>query len=101
MTLMTAELLTLDMFGDKVGQVFVVEEADVPPVELTLTEAKALRNYGNAARTPFSLMFTSQGRAVLPQRTYVLRHASMGLHSIFLVPIAGGQEKVSYQAIFN
>jgi hypothetical protein len=30
-----------------------------------------------------------------------LRHATLGLRPIFLVPIAGSQEKVTYQAIFN
>jgi hypothetical protein len=98
---MAPELLTIDMFSDKVGQAFVVEETGVPPIELTLIEAKALQNYGNAAREPFSLLFTSVGGAVLPQRIYPLRHATLGLRPIFLVPIAGSQEKVTYQAIFN
>jgi hypothetical protein len=30
-----------------------------------------------------------------------LRHAALGLQSIFLVAIAGTKEKVTYQAIFN
>jgi hypothetical protein len=32
---------------------------------------------------------------------YALRHAVLGLHSIFLVPIAGNNENVTYQAVFN
>jgi hypothetical protein len=98
---MTPELLTLEIFKDKVGQTFVVEESGIPPVELILIEAKALRNFGEVARAPFSLLFTSQDSAVLPQRIYALRHAALGLHSIFLVPIAGSREKVTYQAVFN
>jgi hypothetical protein len=98
---MTLELLTIDIFSDKVGQAFIVEETGFPPLVLTLIEAKALRNYGNAAREPFSLLFTSEGAAVQPQRIYALRHAMLGLHRIFLVPIAGSQEKVTYQAVFN
>jgi len=98
---MTLELLTIDMFSDKVGQAFIVEETGFPALELTLIEAKALRNYSNAAREPFSLLFTSEGAAVQPQRIYALRHAALGLHQIFLVPIAGSQGKVTYQAIFN
>jgi hypothetical protein len=98
---MTLELLTIDMFSDKVGQAFIVEETGFPALELTLIEAKALRSYSNAAREPFSLLFTSEGAAVQPQRIYALRHAVLGLHRIFLVPIAGSQEKVTYQAIFN
>jgi hypothetical protein len=46
-------------------------------------------------------LFTSEGAAVQPQRIYALRHAALGLHQIFLVPIASSQGKVTYQAIFN
>ena len=98
---MTAELATIDMFCDKVGQAFVVEEPDFPAIELTLVEVIPLRNFANAARAPFSLLFTSRGSAVLPQRIYALRHATLGLQSVFLVPVAGNSESVTYQAIFN
>jgi len=98
---MTAELATIDMFSDKVGQAFVIEEPDVPAIELTLVEVTPLRNFANIARTPFSLLFTSRSSAVLPQRTYALRHAVLGLQTLFLVPIAGNRESVTYQAIFN
>ena len=101
MTRMALELLTIDMFSDKVGQSFVVEEPDAPAIELTLTEVTALRNYANAARAPFSLLFRSQGNAVLPQRIYTLRHVDLGPQAFFLVPIAGTKEMVTYQAIFN
>jgi len=94
-------LLTIDAFSDKVGQAFIVEEPDVPPIELTLTEVAAIRNYAKAAREPFSLVFTGPGGALLPQRMYVLRHAALGPQSIFLVPIAANRDRVTYQAIFN
>ncbi len=98
---MAAQLATIDMFSDKVGQAFVVEEPDIPAIELTLVEVTPLRNFANAARAPFSLLFTSRGNAVLPQRIYALRHAVLGQQTIFLVPIAGNSESVTYQAIFN
>jgi hypothetical protein len=98
---MSPEQLTIDTFSDKVGQVFIIEEADYPAIELTLTEVSPLRNYAKLKREPFSLLFTSQGNGVLPQRMYALRHAALGLHSIFLVPIAGSNENVTYQAVFN
>jgi hypothetical protein len=101
LTRMAVVLLTIDTFGDKVGQAFVVEEPDIPAIELTLTEVNALRNFADAPRAPFSLLFTSQGSAVMPQRMYALRHKALGLQSFFLVPIAGTKEKVTYQAIFN
>jgi len=98
---MTIELLTIDMFSDKTGQAFVIEEANSPPTALTLTEVKALRNFANAPRAPFSLLFTSQGDFVLPQRMYALQHTALGLQSIFLVPIGKDGDKVSYEAVFN
>ena len=53
---MTVELLTIDMFSDKIGQGFVIEEPDMPAIELTLTEVKALRNFANAPRAAHSLI---------------------------------------------
>jgi hypothetical protein len=98
---MTADLRTIDMFSDKLGSGFVVDEPDMPAVELTLTEVTALRNYAQATRAPFSLIFTAGAERMLPQRMYWLRHPTLGRQSIFLVPIARTREKVTYQAIFN
>lgn len=98
---MAIELLTLEMFSDKIGQGFVIEEPDMPAIELTLTEVKGLPNFANAPRAPFSLLFTSHGKGVLPQRMYPLRHAALGLHSIFLVPVGRDGDKASYEAVFN
>lgn len=98
---MTLEPLTIEQFNDKIGHKFIVEETDSAGIEFTLIEVTALRNYANARRAPFSLIFTSSGSAVLPQRMYALRHQELGLQSIFLVPIGGDAEKVTYQAIFG
>jgi hypothetical protein len=98
---MITDLVTIDAFSDKVGQAFHVEEADVAAVALTLIEATAMANHGKAPRAPFSLLFTSAGAGVLPQRMYTLRHAALGPRPIFLVPIAQKGEVVTYQAIFN
>jgi len=98
---MTTELKTIDMFSDKVGSAFVLDEPGLPELELTLTEVTPLRNYAQAAREPFSLIFTVPGARVLPQRMYWLKHQTLGRQSVFLVPIAGSKEKVTYQAIFN
>jgi hypothetical protein len=98
---MKLDMLTIEQFRDKVGDAFIVEDPDIARTELTLIDVAAIPNYANAARAPFSLLFTSPGRMVLPQRTYALRHPSLGLQSIFLVPIAGDAQKVTFQAIFN
>jgi hypothetical protein len=97
---MDLELLTLEMFSDKIGQAFVVDESGTP-IELTLIEATGLRNFANAPRAPFSLLFTSKGNFILQQRMYPLKHATLGLQSIFLVPIGHDGDVATYQAVFN
>jgi hypothetical protein len=98
---MPDELLTIEQFDDKIGQIFALDEADTPAIPLTLTEAKTLRNYANAKRVPFSLMFTSKGDFVLPQRIYALRNDVLGPVSIFLVPLTHQDGITIYQAVFN
>lgn len=98
---MPDELLTIAQFDDKVGQTFALDEADAPAITLTLIEVKALRNYTNAKREPFSLLFTSQGDFVLQQRMYALRHEVLGPLSIFLVPLNHQGGVTTYQAVFN
>jgi hypothetical protein len=98
---MPDELLTIELFDDKVGQTFALDEAEAPAIPLTLIEAKPLRNYANAKREPFSLLFTSQGEFVLPQRMYAVRHDVLGPLSIFLVPLSHDAGITTYQAIFN
>ena len=95
------EPLTRDLFNDKVGQIWVLDESGAPPIELTLTAVEALRNYAKLAREPFSLLFTTHGNFVLPQRIYALRHATLGAMSIFIVPVSREGDATTYQAVFN
>lgn len=98
---MTERVLTFDLFSDKVGQVWTLDEPQAPSVELTLTEALPLRNYAKLEREPFSLIFTARGDSVLPQRIYELKHAALGAMSLFLVPVGREGDVTTYQALFN
>lgn len=98
---MADDVLTLEMFSDKLDQVFTIEEPGVPTIKLKLIEAKAVKNYMNAERPPFSVIFATKGDFVLVQRIYQLRNAAMGTLGIFIVPIAKKDDTVTYQAIFN
>ena len=98
---MADELLTFETFSDKVDQAFVLDEPDTPPIELKLVEAKLVINYLKAERLPFSLLFTTTGDFILPQRMYQLRNDALGKLEIFIVPIARSGDVVTYQAIFN
>ena len=98
---MTEIRLTRELFNDRVGQTWVVDEPQAPAIELTLTEVEGLRNFAKLEREPFSLLFTTRGSFVLPQRNYGLRHAELGQMAIFLVPVGRAGEVTTYQAIFN
>jgi hypothetical protein len=98
---MAERQLTIDLFKDKVGQVWTIDEPKAPPIELTLIEVEPLRNYAKLEREPFSLLLTTTGNFVLPQRMYGLKHATLGAMPLFLVPIGREGEVTTYQALFN
>ena len=102
-TAVTSPLLTMEMFSDKIGQPFAIDEPNAPAIELTLIKAEPLPTYNlpPAARAPFSLLFTTTGDFVLMQRIYALRHAALGALTIFLVPVGKKDDTVTYQAVFN
>ena len=95
--------LVFEDFADKVGEVFVISEQDVPGIPLTLKEAKPLNPAMalRGVRPPFSLSFLARDPRVLPQRIYRIEHNGLGDLSIFLVPSAKDAEGVTYQATFN
>jgi hypothetical protein len=95
--------LVFEDFAGRVGEVFVVDEANFPAIPLTLAEAEPLpaRMAPQGVRPPFSLIFLGKDPRVLPQRLYRLEHEEMGEVTIFLVPVGKDAEGVSYQAVFN
>ena len=98
---MTELVLTIDVFSDKVGQIWTLDEPEAPPIELTLTEVLPLKNYAKLKREPFSLLFTTTGNFVLPQRIYAMKHATLGAMSLFLAPVGREGDVTTYQSIFN
>ncbi len=100
---MIERALVFEDFADKVEEVFVISEDDLPAVPLTLTEA-ALLNPAFAPpglRPPFSLTFVARDPRVFPQRLYRLEHQELGAVAIFLVPAAKDAAGVTYVATFN
>jgi hypothetical protein len=53
------------------------------------------------AQEMFSLIFRGAKEFVLEQRTYQLRHESLGEGAIFLAPISQDKEGILYEAAFN
>jgi hypothetical protein len=99
---MTSQPLKLEDFADKVEQVFVIANPDLPSIPLTLEAAGPLRGPAMPGlRPPFSLTFLAKDPRVLPQQLYRLEHGDMGVVEIFLVPSGKDANGVTYCATFN
>ena len=100
---MSNRQLVFEDFADKVDQVFVVSDRNVPAIPLTLAEAELLlaKPMGSGIRPPFSLTFLAKDPRVLPQNIYRLEHNGLGMLEIFLVPAAKDAQGVTYVATFN
>ncbi|NLS01687.1 hypothetical protein HGP17_33035 [Rhizobium sp. P38BS-XIX] len=95
-------IVALEHFAPCVGEGFDVDMGTAS-VTFTLTEVRPLpdRGFAGMTRAPFSLLFRSGSKVVLPQQIYRLKNATLGILDIFLVPVARDQEGIIYQAIFN
>lgn len=100
---MSDRKLVFQDFADKVEQIFVISDQNVPAIPLTLAQAELLpaKQARPGIRPPFSLTFLAKDPRVLPQRLYRMEHNELGDLTIFLVPIGKDAQGVSYQATFN
>ena len=97
-----SEPYELATFSACVGEGFQLELEDGESLDLELVEATALPAHQGAPRSePFSLVFRGPPGRVLPQSVYPMRHPRLGALSLFLVPIGGNEQGVSYEAVFN
>jgi hypothetical protein len=95
--------MLLEEFTPLIGRLF---KADCEPktLNLTLTEANALRPNPMAPRPPFILIFHSPPEAFLLEGDYVLRCGAWGPDRITIWPTIAppnGAPGYYYQAIFN
>jgi hypothetical protein len=90
--------LRLGHFDGRVGETFAMELGD------RVEEVKLVEAY-STSRSPqeasFSLVFRASRDVLLPQSTYDLEHADLGVLAIFLVPIASKEDGVYYEAVFT
>ena len=70
-------------------------------VKAELREVTTRGKDPTATRDLFSLYFHTGPVGVMPQGTYLMRHAGQGECDIFLVPIAGDADGVTYEAVFS
>ena len=91
--------LTIDDFAPLCGMLFDMQTSD-GVVRLTLTKVEASSASGRAGGA-FSLSFVAPQGPWLLQAIYSIKHPSLGMMEIFLVPVgplAGGN---GYQAVFG
>ena len=70
-------------------------------VKTELQEVTARGKDPTQTRDLFSLYFHTGPIGIIPQGTYLVRHAEQGECHIFLVPIAGNADGVTYEAVFS
>jgi hypothetical protein len=98
------ETFTVDTFAPRLGEPFAVEtEAGAVEVELVEATAHEPRRRGapDGARVPFAIVFLGPPDPVLPQGMYRFEHADLDAFEIFVVPIAGDEDGVRYEAVFT
>jgi hypothetical protein len=93
------ESLTIDSFRECGGTSFALLDGDLR-LELQLVAVRALGQEPAGGRQPFALTFRGPTDPVMPQATYLLGHAALGEHGIFLVPVGGSELGTDYEAIF-
>jgi hypothetical protein len=93
-----AELVRTD-FEPLVGEAFTAVHEGAP-IALRLEEVRAL---GSALRPggAFSLTFAGPSSPLLPQATYRVENAGLGVLDIFIVPVGRRQDSLIYEAIFT
>jgi hypothetical protein len=95
------ERLTIDDFGNRVGESFTATAAGGRILTLTLTSVDELSAPPDGGRKPFSLEFRDDVRDHVPQQTVAIEHTEMGAFDLFVVPLGPGPEGMRYEAIFT
>lgn len=97
------ENLTIDTFQPRLGALFTLVVDDDTRIPLKLTEVSP---WGPGAskgrpRVPFSLIFHTVPKAVLPQAIYRLESDTMEAMELFLVPLGPDERGMRYEAVFT
>lgn len=98
------ETLSRETFEGRIGERFLIALGTGDDLELVLAEVEgaAAGSLGERPARAFSLTFRGGPRdRHLAQRTYALRHETLGTLDIFLVPLGADLEAMRYQAIFT
>lgn len=95
-------LLTCGDYVEYLNRTFSIRLSPHQVMVSHLIEVTEFKNYSTLKRTPFSLVFQTQGESRgFPQGTYVIEHPILGNMEIFLVPIGPDRDGMRYEAIFS
>lgn len=95
-------VLKIEDFQPLHDQDFTLHFAD-EQFTLKLAEVTASRNFhpDPNMRPPFALLFKCADPRILPQQMHDMHCDSLGALLIFLVPVGGDANGISYEAVFN
>jgi len=94
--------VTIETFAPRKGETFRLTGEGVDgELELKLSAVRGTGLQGRAKREQFSLHFDGPAEPILPQSIYRLENAELGTLDLFLVPVAGDEEGVTYEAVFT
>ena len=94
------DTLGLEHFAPLLGERFELRHAG-GALSAELMGARALGASGAAQRAPFSLLFKAPPGTSLPQQIFSVAHSRLAAADIFLVPVAAGDDGVTYEAVFS
>ncbi len=88
-------------FSPHVGTDFELVLEGRSPVALRLDGVRVSPATPNAPRVAFGLTLSTAEPAVFPQRTYRLRHPSLGELEVFIVPSGPRDGRMRYEITFG
>jgi hypothetical protein len=94
----------IEVFQNRVGDVFRLAVPDGPELELRLSAVTALSTASTPPegfRPPFSILFHGPTTPWVKQATHRLEHRELGLMDLFLVPIGFDAVGMRYEAVFT
>lgn len=96
------ETFTIETFQPRIGEIFhMIVDGERLPVKLTEVHPWGPGAAAGRDRKPFSLLFHTVPRAVLPQQIYRMEHDAMEPFELFLTPLSPDERGMRYEAVFT
>lgn len=98
------EQFTFETFQPHIGETFSLALGDEETLTLELGEVSKMGTAlgeNDSWRQAFSTIFYAPNQPVLPQQIYELRHSTLGVMALFLVPVGpDSTQRMRYEAVF-